>query len=301
MRLRRQALTVLLTSAVLVLVGVGLPTTAAAAPVVGACYEYPADTLTKVSSGAPAIGCESPHTAETFWVGTVADAIGLPSKVTPVSYLTAGKPCTAKVMNTYLGFTDRSLPSRFTTVVLLPTDAQWAAGERWVRCDVVLKAGKALKSITGTATGLVAATPEAIFNFCTPKEPRAASTAAYPCTNAKKNWIKVLDVTLGGPAAKFPGDQAVAKYMQAQCKKMAKKYDGKIPYPGYWGLWPTSRGWTEGTRMGQCFVPYNQYLKELAQNAPRPTPSPSPTPVPSPAPTVTPVAPEASPAPSPSA
>lgn len=300
MQLRRHALTVLLTSAALVLVGIGLPSPASAAPVVGACYQYPADTLTKVSSGAPAIGCEAAHTAETFWVGTVADAIGVPSKVSPEAFLAAGKPCTAKVMNTYLGFTNRTLPTRFTTVVLLPTDAQWAAGERWVRCDVVLKAGKDLKSITGTATGLVAATPEATFNFCTPKEPRAASTAAYPCTNPKKNWIKVLDVTLGGPAAKFPGDQAVAKYMQAQCKKMAKKYDGKIPYPGYWGLWPTSRGWKEGTRVGQCFVPLNQYLKELQQNAPRPTPSPTPiAPEPSPAPTAAPVTPE--PAPSPSA
>ena len=112
-------------------------------------------------------------------------------------------------MNAYLGLPDRELPSRFRTVVLFPTDAQWAAGERWVRCDVVLQGGLQLKAFTGTAAALVAATPPGQFNFCTPQEPKPAKTAAYPCLNPKKNWIKVLDQELGGPGSKFPGTSTV--------------------------------------------------------------------------------------------
>ena len=41
---------------------------ASAAAAVGSCYEYPLGTVGKVASAAPVIGCESPHTAET-WVG----------------------------------------------------------------------------------------------------------------------------------------------------------------------------------------------------------------------------------------
>ncbi len=50
-------------------------------------------------------------------------------------------------MNAYLGLQDRELPSRFRTVVLFPTDDQWAAGERWVRCDVVLQGGLAAEGL----------------------------------------------------------------------------------------------------------------------------------------------------------
>ena len=257
----------------------------------------------KTSTAAPAIGCESPHTAETYFVGTLAEAFGLPSGSTQPARLSAGRPCTVAAMNAHLGLTEQKLPSRFRTVVLFPTDDQWNAGERWMRCDVVLQGGLELKSFSGTAAALVAATPRDIFNFCTPAEPNAVKTAAYPCLDRKKNWIKVLDQELGGPGSKFPGTTSVERSTRRLCEKMGKKYDGKVTYPGWWAIWPTSRGWKEGRRSAQCFVPYAQYLKELAQNAPRPTPSPTPTPTPTPEtppPLAPAAAPEASPAASPS-
>lgn len=298
MRVLRNATAILLTSSAVVLSSIALPTAASAAPQVGGCYAYPASTIGKTSSAAPVIGCESAHTAETYFVGIVPDAFGVPSSASQAARLSAGRPCTVAAMNAYLGLTDRSLPSRFRTIVLFPTDAEWNAGERWVRCDVVLQGGLELKSLTGTAPAFVAATPKEILNFCTPAEPNAVKTSAYPCTNPKKNWIKVLDQELGGPGSKFPGTSTVEKKTRALCQKMGKKYDGKVTYPGWWAIWPTSRGWKEGRRSAQCFVPYAQYLKELAQNAPRPTPSPTPETPPPAAPAAS---PEPVPAPSPSA
>ena len=268
-------------AAAVILTGLVAPAPAAAAAEVGSCYAYKSPTLKAVSSTAPVVDCNALHTAETYYVGTVSDSFGLPSKASQARKLSAARRCTVDTMNTYLGMPDRKLPSRFLTVPLFPTDDQWNAGERWVRCDVVLQGGLQLKPFTGTAAALVATTPAGQFNFCTPREPNAKKTAAYPCTKPKRNWIKVLDKELGGPGSTFPGNRTVERKTRALCEKQGKKWDGKEKFPGWWAIWPTSVGWKDGKRSAQCFVPYRQYLKEVALQS-RPAPAPAPTPEPDP-------------------
>lgn len=280
----RTALTTAAAAAAIVAAGLVAPSPAAAAPAVDACYAYKAAVLEEGTSTAPAVDCSAQHTAQTYYVGTLPASFGLPSEASQAARLSAGRPCTVAAMNSYLGLSDRQLPSRFQTVVLFPTDEQWAAGERWVRCDVVLQGGLKLKSFTGTAAALVAATPAAQFNFCTPAEPNARATAAYPCLNPKKNWIKVLDKELGGPGSKFPGTSTVERKTRALCKKQGKTWNGGEKFPGWWAIWPTEVGWKEGKRSAQCFVPYKQYLKEVASQTPAPAPAPTPEPTPAPAP-----------------
>ena len=287
MRTARVALTAAACAA-LVATGVATAQPAAAAPAKGQCYAYTAAVLKAVSSDAAAVDCAGEHTAETYYVGTVTDRLGLPSTSSQAMRLSAGRPCTTAAMNAYLGMPDRKLPSRFRTVVLFPSDAQWNAGERWVRCDVVLQGGLALKSITGTAAAFVAANPQTQFDFCTPGQPNARATSAYPCTTPKKNWIKVLDAELGGPESKFPGQGTVERKTRALCEKQGKKWSGKQKYPGWWAIWPTAVGWRQGHRSAQCFVPYQQYAKQLeidaAKKNPVPTPAPTATTDPQPAP-----------------
>ncbi len=259
---------------------------AAATPAVGTCYAYKAAVLRAVSTPAPAVDCASTHTAETYYVGTVAEAFGIPSRATQPMRLSAGRPCTVKAMNAYLGMPDRKLPSRFRTAVLFPTDEQWAAGERWFRCDVVLQGGLELKAFTGTAKALVASVPPTQFDFCTPGQPNARATSAYPCTSPKKNWIKVLDSELGGPGSKFPGQSTVERKTRNLCEKQGKRWSGTLKYPGWWAIWPTAVGWKQGHRSAQCFVPYQQYAKQLELDAKKnpapPAPNPAPAPVPAP-------------------
>ncbi len=262
--------------------GLIAPSPASAAPQIGECYGYKAAVLDKVSTDAPAVDCAGEHTAETYWVGTAPTSLGAPSKASSARRLAASRPCTTQAMNTYLGMPDRVLPSRFRTVVLFPTDAQWAGGERWVRCDVVLQGGVSLKSFAGAAAALVAANPSTQFDFCTPSEPNARATAAYPCLSPKKNWIKVLDKDLGSAGSKFPGTSTVERKTRKLCEKQGEKWNGKEKYPGWWAIWPTSVGWKEGRRGAQCFVPYQQYLKELATRKPAPQPTPTTEPIPSP-------------------
>lgn len=260
--------------------GLVIAPSASAVATIGSCYDYPIGTIGKVSSAAPVIGCESPHTAETYRVGTLAASFGPPSKAPLAARLAAGRLCSVASMNAYLGMADRTLPSRYRPVVLMPTDEQWNAGERWVRCDAVLQSGLQLQKMTDTAPAFVAATETSALNFCTPSTPSARNTAAVQCTKPKSNWIKVLDKELGGPNSRFPGTNSVLRRSAAICQKIAERYDGKVPYPGWWRINPTQRGWSLGKRSVQCFVPYEQYLKELAQRAPAPAPVPAPTPAP---------------------
>jgi hypothetical protein len=282
----RAGITAVAASAV-VLTSIVAAVPATAAAQVGSCYAYRAAVLKAVSTDAPAVDCSANHTAETYYAGTLPESFGPPSKASQARRLSAGQPCTVAAMNSYLGIPDRTLPSRFLTVVLFPTDAQWSAGERWLRCDVVLQGGLELKPFAGTAAALVAATPLVQFDFCTPGQPNARATAAYPCLTPKKNWIKVLDQDLGGPGSSFPGTSTVERKTRALCEKQGKKWSGNLKYPGWWAIWPTSVGWKQGKRSAQCFVPYSQYLKEIAP-APAPTATPGPestaTPVPEPTP-----------------
>lgn len=249
---------------------------AQAAPAVGTCFDYPFSVTDAISTDAPAVPCEGPHTAETFFVGQVSERLGTPSKASVNARLAAVAPCTARAMNTHLGLTGRTLPSRFVVVPLLPTDAQWAAGERWVRCDVVLQSGLKAQSVTGPMAAVASSLAQEQLDFCTPGTPSAKNTAAVPCTG-RRNWIKVLEQSLGGPTARFPGTSAIQRRSATICQRVAKKYAGNVAFPGWWRINPTESGWRDGKRELQCFVPYAQYLQELAQNAP-PPPTPAPTP-----------------------
>jgi hypothetical protein len=240
---------------------------AQAAPAVGTCWDYPFSVTERISTDAPAVPCEGPHTAETFFVGPVSDRLGTPSKASVNARLAATAPCTVAAMNAYLGLAGRSLPSRFTVVPLLPTDAQWAAGERWVRCDVLLQSGLQAERVAGPMTAVAAGLAPAALDFCTPGTPSAKNTAAVPCTG-RRNWIKVLEQTLGGPTARFPGTSAIQRRSATICQRVAKKYAGNVQFPGWWRINPTESGWRDGKRTLQCFVPYPQYQQELAQNAP---------------------------------
>lgn len=251
------------------------PMAGAAEPVVGTCYDYPKSTLGKVSSSATPVPCTAKHTAETYDARTLPDSFGLPSKASTAARLSAAEACSVAAMNAHVGLTDRRLPSRFLTAVLFPTNEQWKAGERWMRCDVVLQGGTSLVTVTKPMAEVVAAAPAEQFDFCTPGTPNAKNTSAFPCTKPKVNWIKVLDKDLGSPGTAFPGTRTVENRTKALCRAQGKQWNGKEKYPGWWAIWPTAKGWREGRRSAECFVPYTQYQAELAARAPAPTPTPS--------------------------
>lgn len=229
-----------------------------------ACYDYKATGTKAQAATAPAIPCDGPHTTQTFYVGSLPDSFGVPDKAGAQARVRATRACTTEAMNTYLGLTNTTIPSRFQIVAVFPTPGQWNAGERWVRCDVALRGGRNYTSFAGSAQQLVASTPRAQFDFCTPSVPGSRTKAAYPCTQPKKNWIMIAERDLGSIGSNFPGSRSVERKAKRICEKLANKYTVRNKFYPWWAIWPTRVGWRDGDRTAQCFVPYEEYLKTTA-------------------------------------
>jgi len=247
----------------------GPPATAieAAQPTQDACYDYRSAGASDQAATAVPVPCEGPHTAQTFYVRTLPDGFGVPGKASAKKRLQVAKACTTDAMNSYLGLTNAAIPSRFQIVTVFPTAAQWNAGERWMRCDVVLRGGTKYTRYSGTAQQLVASNPREQFNFCTPSVPGQRTKSAYPCTKPKKNWIMVAERDLGSIKKNFPGTRTVERKAKKICQRVGNKYTERKKFFPWWAIWPVSKGWKKGDRTAQCFVPYEEYLKTTQPSA----------------------------------
>ena len=233
-----------------------------AASTVGNCFNYKSSGTKDQAASAAMVDCALPHTAQTYWSGTLPESFGVPAKAKAANQLNQTQACTVKNMNAFMNLRDRKLPTRLQSVSIFPSKAQWFAGQRWVRCDVVFRAGKTYKPLSTPITDFVAATPFSQLNFCTPGVPGNRTTSAYPCTNIKKNWIMILDRNLGTtPTKRFPGSRSVEYQTKRICEKAAKPYVTLKKYFPWWAIWPTSAGWSRGDRTAQCFVPYGEFVK----------------------------------------
>ena len=110
------------------------------------------------------------------------------------------------------------------------------------------------------------------------RELKVAGAEAQSLRERQESALEVLDAELGGPGSKFPGQGTVERKTRALCEKQGKKWSGKQKYPGWWAIWPTAVGWRQGHRSAQCFVPYQQYAKQLEIDAAKKNPVPTPAP-----------------------
>ena len=104
-----------------------LPSAAAqrsTAPELGSCFSFGIGALKQISSAAPAIGCTDTHTAETYWVGSLPEKFGPPTKATQGARLATTTACNTNAMNAYVGMAGRSLPSRWLSFSVFPSDTQ---------------------------------------------------------------------------------------------------------------------------------------------------------------------------------
>ena len=251
----------------------------AANPAVDQCFNYSAKATKDQAATAPAVDCLTPHTAQTFLTRVLPDSFGIPAKASVASRLKATAPCTTKAANAYLGLEGTNLPNRFQVIEVFPTADQWAAGERWVRCDVVLRGGTTFVKFAVPARTLVETTPRSQFQYCTPGVPGSRTTAAYPCTNPKKNWIMIAESEIGKATSRFPGNTSVERLAKKYCEREGKKFSAGIKYFAWWAIWPNSTGWKRGERTTQCFVPYSQFAKDVQTQTvpvdPQPTEAPA--------------------------
>ena len=246
----------------------GVPASATT-PTTGNCYNYPTFALQKVSNPASPVPCEGSHRAETFFTGSLAARFPDPAKATVRQIADARvNNCTPARMNAYLGL-NTALPTRFRPVAVFPSTAEYAAGERWIRCDVVYSTALGIGVLTQPAPAWVAASAETpgSFSFCTPgvgfaRMPSPTKTTAQPCTNPTKQWILVANPAVGKIWQKYPGYRTLERRAATACRAYKNKYNGglKDPFARGWSyIYPMAQGWSNGVRTASCWVPLKQY------------------------------------------
>ena len=206
-----------------------------APPAANSCYDYRSSSSEDETAVAVPVPCEGEHTAQTFYTRSLPEGFGIPDQAGPKKRLKVAKPCTTDAMNAYLGLSDTTIPSRFQIVTVFPTAGQWNAGERWMRCDVVLRGGKEFTRFSGSAPQLFASTPREQFHFCTPSVPGNRTKAAYPCIKPKKSWIMVAEQDLGAIGKKFRG-HGPSNQGERICQRVGNRYTERKKFYPWWAV-----------------------------------------------------------------
>jgi hypothetical protein len=116
----------------------------AATPVVGKCYNLTYSQVLAASTNAPAVSCTSSHNAKTIGVRQVPNSTDYKHLTDAEAFKLAATLCYPK-FTAYLGSTaeDQHLTA-YDLLFYIPTQTQRNAGARWMRCDLVLDAGKSI-------------------------------------------------------------------------------------------------------------------------------------------------------------
>lgn len=111
------------------------------APAVGECHvlDRP-EHFAVLSDTSPTVECGAEHTTETYMIGDLASVTRFSGRYPALEERLdiSEQACSGSVVRAYVGANDRQALYGLSSMAFLPTPEQWATGERWVRCDLVM-------------------------------------------------------------------------------------------------------------------------------------------------------------------
>ncbi|MGD9961404.1 septum formation family protein [Nocardioides sp.] len=231
------------------------PATAAPRPSTGACYALTyTEALESTSSVRPG-KCKRPHTARTFFVGTV-DAVvdGHLLAVDSARVQDAIAAACPQRLGRYLGGDQEARRlSMLRAIWFSPSIEQSDAGQNWFRCDVIALAGdQALARLGGDLKGVLDTSEAADFAMCGTADPESARFERVICS-APHTWEAVA--TVDADQKTFPGPQKLRTDGKAACEDPARAV-APDPLTVTWSYEPpTLQQWRGGQHYGVCWVP----------------------------------------------
>ncbi|SCX54912.1 Septum formation [Klenkia marina] len=198
------------------------------APGVGTCHDI--EVAYRPLEVPPVVDCGDGHTGETAAVldtGLPLDAEYPTEADLDDDYLgdAYDDVCSYQTVDTYLQAQpgDRVYADR---TQVLPTEEQWAAGARWVACDVTYGYNTP-EPVPGRLAGALQSGDTSPYRACLDGDP--AENDVVPCS--EPHWAEQIgglpDVAEGTP---FPADAAARAVIAAQCLPDAVDYlDGPLP------------------------------------------------------------------------
>ncbi|MHC6223144.1 septum formation family protein [Arthrobacter sp. MMS24-S77] len=143
-------------------------------PAVGQCHVITSpEEYGATSESSPPVACTEPHTTQTFFVASFPEPLAAQA-VRPLQeqlQTTTNHLCTSAELRKYLSGANRDATTGMAITGYYPSRAEWAAGKRAVRCDVLLTSpGGAPQQTTVDLKGALAGPNSALIRLCYAQE-----------------------------------------------------------------------------------------------------------------------------------
>lgn len=198
-------------------------TVIAAPPHLGSCWQLGTDDFGSPLTQPARRDCDHPHDTETVWVATDAltSSVAYPTRFQleqSSGSLAAALDavCDYRTVSTYLGDEAGMHAPYVSAQPRLPSSAQWDAGARWLRCDVVYGID-APEPAPGRLAGALAGPQTAALRACYAGTP--ADHQVVPCSKPHQAEIVPDGLYLTSPSPYPTQDRARQAMAQSVCAK----------------------------------------------------------------------------------
>ena len=222
---------------------------ATARPVAGQCWNVTVSTLSGWTwDGSAAVDCSGPHNAETLFVGAIPKSAAAAYGTVPMAYeALVTTACSSDTPLSTLFGASVTAPGHWwtgkdplpgvrsatplnlaQTSYYFPSEQQWAAGERWFRCDVGSTTGpqgSPWRNATASFASVLASDPD-FFRYCAPGKAATSGGLNVPvdvvntqrtCTSATKWKFLTMVVLAKTRGETYPGATTVLTRTKALC------------------------------------------------------------------------------------
>lgn len=222
----------------------------------GTCHvaEDPNELSAAISDTAPAVPCDRPHQTETLWTGRVTGPLDAEERRPNPELINAmlGRACDDYWrVRSYLGADAHDSHWGVTTLLKVPTPAEWAEGDRTFRCEATgPPKGTDGPSLTGTLRGVLRRSDSAAYRLC------RSGPAMVTCDRPHDREAMSPDVGLDRPI--WPGDQVLHALARPACRALGETYIAASladrPDVSVVAEVPGREQWDSGTRHARCWL-----------------------------------------------
>jgi hypothetical protein len=224
--------------------------------VAGTCHHASdaTDLIATASDTSPAVPCTQPHQTETLWTVQITGLLaGQKERPNPelINATLAGRCDDYWRVRAYLGADTYDDHWGVSTVMKVPTPAEWAKGDRTLRCEAVSgKGGSQPPTASDTLRGILRRKDSAPFRLC------RVGGQLVSCDQGHDEEAMSPNVVL--KAAPWPGSTPLAVAAHTSCAAIAQHYLGvrltSRPDLAVAADLPTQADWAAGNRGVNCWL-----------------------------------------------
>jgi hypothetical protein len=205
---------------------------------VGECRDYTFDQAMKPSENSAPVDCSTSHTAQVLATPMLPDSVGYDD--VPAMERVMLRAC-YPAFQEHLGRSE-SLRHRsaYSIMWFIPTQTQRDNGARWLRCDLVLRAGKSLRPLPASTAPVLHAAP------LPDKVARCLTGRGVLTTCSRTHTWRATGTYLVAKDA-YPGKRALLRIAKRKCPSRTSSRD-------WYATWASRTTWQAGDHTITCYT-----------------------------------------------